>query len=130
MSENQRKPIMPRGRTLTAIGELAKSLAKGRKGKRRFYSRSVAFIIEQIEWLKYPPVDGSQLLRWLVEGAMTEVDFLVLAKRCVDIISLERRIEYLELRVKRGEEIDQEIYEDLKKKRMKAIASLIQPTTD
>jgi len=103
---------------------------RGGKGKRRFYSRSIAFTIEQIKWLKEePPVNASQLLRWLVEGAMTAGTFLELAKKCKDIIGLEKRIAYLELRLSRGEKINHEIYENLKKKRMKIIASVVQPTS-
>jgi len=113
-----------------AIKDLIKSHAKGRKGKRKFYSRSIAFTLEQIQWLKDAPVNASQLLRWLVEGAMTAGTFLDLANKCVAVMRMEKRIAYLELRLERGEEINNEIYEELKRKRRRAIASLIKPPDD
>lgn len=113
-----------------SIDDLLKSHAKGRKGKRRFYSRSIAFTIEQIQWLKDAPVNASQLLRWLVEGAMTAHTFLDLANKCTEIMRMEKRIAYLELRLERGEEINDEVYEKLKRKRRSAIAGLIKPPDD
>lgn len=129
--ETYSKLIRKAGHIALTLRDLWKSDKRGRKGKRRFYSRSIAFTIEQIKWLKEEsPVNASQLLRWLVEGAMTAGTFLELVKKCKDIIGLEKRIAYLELRLSRGEKINHEIYENLKKKRMKIIASIVQPTSD
>ena len=109
------------------------ALAIRARRERRFYSHSVALTLLQIQWLQNR-LNASQLLRWLVEGAMATSD---LDDKCHVIQRLEMRIGNIERLIAEAEGPDAAIYghgdvsiayknlKELRRKRREAIASLV-----
>mgnify|MGYP001085551649 CR=1 FL=1 len=75
----------------------------------------------QIEWLQ--SYNASELVRWLIEGAMNAEDNKFDVK-CEQIRRLEKRIRFLKQRIADNFPVTEGLLEELKEKRKKLIQSL------
>ena len=91
--------------------------------KKRFYPTSpFTLTLEQIEWLKTHG-NASQVLRWLLECAMSDEDFM---DKCYLLQRVEDKIKYVKSEIKFFDQKTSYLkLEELKQKRKDLLAQLL-----